>query len=209
VDLDGQDNTRDEFIELWNISGAPVLLYDPDHSTNTWRLRDAVDFEFPTGLELPPDGALVVVGFDPVLDPGTLADFRAAYGLGPEVLVLGPYRGRLANDTETLELERPDLPDTNDVPFVLVERVKYHDQAPWPAGTDGTGLSLQRISLGGFGNDPTNWLAGIPSQDRASPAKPTPTATACRMAGKSRMGSTRTTPRTPSGTMTAMGRAPR
>jgi hypothetical protein len=77
--------------------------------------------------------------------------------------IVGPYTGKLANDNDSIELRRPDMPDTNDVPYILVERVHYFDTAPWPGLADGTGLSLQRLSEPGFGNDPTNWTAAAPT----------------------------------------------
>src|SRR5881394_2448083 len=59
------------------------------------------------------------------------------------------------------------LPDgqinSGQVPYILVDLVKYNDKAPWPVAADGTGLSLQRVSPTGYANDPTNWLAGAPS----------------------------------------------
>lgn len=45
---------------------------------------------------------------------------------------------------------------------MLVEKVTYHQAAPWPAGTDGTGLSFHRAFETGYGNDPTNWYAALP-----------------------------------------------
>src|SRR6185503_5346912 len=48
-------------------------------------------------------------------------------------------------------------------PYVLVEQVHYFDAAPWSPSADGTGAALQRVSLSGFGNDPTNWTAAIPN----------------------------------------------
>jgi hypothetical protein len=41
------DNTRDEFIELCNVTQGPVPLFDPLFPTNTWRIRSGVDFDFP------------------------------------------------------------------------------------------------------------------------------------------------------------------
>ncbi|HTD65358.1 MAG TPA: lamin tail domain-containing protein, partial [Candidatus Limnocylindria bacterium] len=49
----GIDNEIDEFIEILNASAAPAPLYDAAHPTNTWRLRDAVDFDFPTNVTVP------------------------------------------------------------------------------------------------------------------------------------------------------------
>src|SRR4029453_8414881 len=51
------DNATDEYIRLQNFSSSAVPLFDPLHRTNTWRLRDAVDFNFPTNVTLPPGGS--------------------------------------------------------------------------------------------------------------------------------------------------------
>ena len=168
-DLGTNDNTRDEFIELHNTSSAPVPLYDPAYPTNTWRFRDAVDYNFPMGVILPAGSYVLVVSFDPATDLATLATFRATYSLGTNVALYGPYTGKLANSTAKVELYKPDAPllppdpDAGFVPYVLVERVKYADTAPWPMLADGLGYSLQRISMNSFGNDPTNWLAAVPT----------------------------------------------
>jgi hypothetical protein len=159
-DFGTNDNARDEFIELRNITTAPVSLFD---STNSWRLRDAVDFDFPLGTELEPGGRLLVVGFDPANNPAALGAFRAVYGLSTNTTILGPWDGKLANDTDDLELRRPDTPDNDGVPYVLVERVRYADLAPWPIAADGTGFSLQRLAEDQFGNDPANWTAAPPT----------------------------------------------
>lgn len=161
-DLGTNDNTRDEYIELRNHTSVPQPLFDPLRPTNTWRLRNAVDFDFPA-LTLPPNGTLLVVGFDPVNDPETAAAFRAAHRLGAGVLLAGPWSGRLANDTEAIELKRPGPPDTNGVPYYLVEKIRYADRAPWPLVPAGSGLALQRVNLAGYGNDPTNWFAAAPT----------------------------------------------
>jgi hypothetical protein len=159
-DIGLTDNTRDEFIELRNLSTVAVQLYN---GTNGWRLRDAVDFDFAVGTVMEPGATLLVVSFDPVNNPSVLADFRAQYQLSTNQPIVGPYLGRLANDTDDIELRRPDTPNSNNIPSILVERVRYFDASPWPSSADGTGLSLHRVSETGFGNDPTNWLAAVPT----------------------------------------------
>jgi len=159
-DLGTNDNTRDEFIELRNTSTVAVPLYD---TTNGWRLRDAVDFDFTPGTVIGPGATLLVVSFDPVNNPSVLAEFRAQYQLVASQPIVGPYSGKLANDSDDIELRRPDAPNTNSVPYILVERVRYFDVSPWPNSADGTGLSLHRVSETGFGNDPTNWVASTPT----------------------------------------------
>ena len=173
--LGTNDNERDEFIELHNLTGAAVPLFDLNHPTNTWRLRDAIDFSFPTNVTLGSGGFLLVVSFDPVTNTTALAGFRAQYGLSPSVAIYGPWSGRLANDNENVELYKPDAPDLDGkVPFVEMDKVKYADAAPWPiladGHTNGPGASLQRRVMSEYGNDPVNWLAGVPTPGATSGA---------------------------------------
>ena len=167
--LGGLDNTRDEFIELRNLSTSAVALYDQNYPTNTWRLRGAVEFEFPPNVTLAATGSLVIVSFDPATDPVALAAFQAAYGVSGALTVLGPWSGKLGNASESISLWKPDavqLPPHSDagfVPFVMVEKIFYASSAPWPANAAGTGQSLQRVSLTGYGNDPTNWVSAPPT----------------------------------------------
>jgi len=106
------DNVADEFIELRNITGASVPLYDPAFPTNTWRFLDGVTFTFPQGVDIPPNGEVLVVSFDPVNAPAVLSAFRSKYSIDPAVPVYGPYGGKLDNGGESLELYKPDPPQT-------------------------------------------------------------------------------------------------
>jgi hypothetical protein len=162
-DLGTNENTQAEFIDLRNITTAPVPLFDTNQPPNVWHLRDAVDFDFPPGLTVPAGGHVLVVSFDPVNNPSALTAFRAKYQLQPGLPIVGPYIGKLANDTDEIELRRPGEPDLEDVPYVLVERVKYADRAPWPPEADGSGFSLQRMDDRLYGNDPFNWTAAAPT----------------------------------------------
>ena len=167
------DNSLDEFIEIYNLTGTNVPLYDPNATTNTWRLRDAVDFNFPEGLTLGPGRFLLVVSFDPATNATQLAAFRSLYGVPESVPILGPYGGKLANGGEAIELRKPDPPEPQGppnfglVPYVLAERVKYNDSLPWPMEPDGGGLSLHRQKAEEYGNDSINWIAGPPAAGRA------------------------------------------
>jgi hypothetical protein len=165
-DLGTNDNTRDEFIELHNLTGAPVPLYDTLHPTNGWRLGAGVDFNFNTNHTIPAGGYLLVVGFDPVTDTAALASFRSAYGTDGDLV--GPWTSKLDNGGESVELLAPDNPqtlppDVGYVPYVMIDRVVYTDVAPWPANADGFGASLQRVNVSNYGNDPVNWFAGTPN----------------------------------------------
>lgn len=156
---DGSDNSDDEFIELLNISGASVALYD---ATNTWRLSGGVDFVFPPNVTLASGEFALLVHFNPT-NAARLAAFRAKFGVAEGVQIFGPYSGKLSNDGEDVELKKPTTPLPAGVPYVLVDKVSYGDSAPWPAGADGFGHSLQRVNSAGYGNDPANWLAAEPT----------------------------------------------
>jgi Bacterial TSP3 repeat len=162
-------DTVDEYVELRNVSGQPAPLFDLLHSTNAWQLKGAVQFTFPPGATLPPWSFLLVVSFDPAQDTASLNWFRARYGLDTNAVILGPYKGHLANEGEQLALYQPGEPESASsptpgfVPDVLVEEVHYSHLPPWPAATDGTGDSLQRLASISFADDPANWQAGSPT----------------------------------------------
>ncbi|MBX3732799.1 MAG: CotH kinase family protein [Verrucomicrobiae bacterium] len=167
--IPGQNNTRDEYIELRNRTAEEIPLFDPVVPTNTWRLRSGVSFDFPEDTVLPAFGHLLVVGFDPASSHGELQEFRSVYSLTPDVVILGPFSGRLNNAGERLRLLKPDPPQTDPgnspgmVPYVEVDRLDYGNSAPWPPEANGTGRSLQRLVDDFHGNDPYNWDAGLPT----------------------------------------------
>ena len=165
--LNSIDNDIDEYIELQNISGVPVRLDDSANPANTWHLRDAVSYNFPSGVIIPPGGYVLVVSFTPTNGP-VLENFRAVNGVPPSTPIYGPWSGQLDNSKDNVELVRPDLPDapgtptTGFVPYLLADKIDYEDVAPWPIGyADGLGASISRINVNSHGNDPANWVAGI------------------------------------------------
>ena len=161
------ENPDLEFIELHNTAATNAPLYDPAHATNRWHLANGIDFEFPANTVIPAGACLVVVPFDPVTNTAAKSAFEARYGAG--IPMAGPYSGRLSNSGETVELLRPDSPqtaphpDAGFVPYLLVERISFTDTNPWPAAADGLGYSLTRASISDFGNDPVNWTASAPT----------------------------------------------
>ena len=165
------DNFEDEYIELRNITGAAVQLYDPANTANTWRLRGGVDFDFPPGMTIPANGTLLVVSFNPDNNANAVAAFRARHGLSPSVVLVGPFAGQLSNEGEDIQLRRLDPPDpeSGEVPSVVIDAVTYSIQAPWPTAANGFGPSLQKKTLSAFGNDPNNWAAAT-----ITPAGPYP-----------------------------------
>lgn len=152
--IDGDD----EFIELFNISDSVVLLFDPVHPTNTWKLN-GLAYTFPPNVTLGPAELMLLVPIDPEV-------FRAKYNVPAGVQILGPVPGALQNSGERLQLQAPDAPNSGVAPYVAVEEVRYNDRAPWPPAADGSGPSLQRLSALTFGNDPANWSAAPPTPGR-------------------------------------------
>ncbi|HXJ55725.1 MAG TPA: lamin tail domain-containing protein, partial [Verrucomicrobiae bacterium] len=185
----GVDNAEDEFVALLNISGSAVPFYDPGVPANTWRVRGGIDYEFPSGLAVPANGAVLLVNFD-TNEVRKLAAFRSRYSVPAAVPVFGPYRGKLDNSSDNIRLERPDVPELGVVPYILVDRVEYSDQGSWPALADGLGASLQRRNLSAYGNDPANWMAsapraGAPGSAGIAPAITTQPANTSGLAGNS------------------------
>jgi hypothetical protein len=88
--------------------------------------------------------------------------------------VLGPYDGQLSNAGESIELNMPgDIDGAGVRHYIRVDRVNYSDGSHpqdcpgrvdlWPVEADGFGLSLTRRIPTDYGNDPDNWIAGVPS----------------------------------------------
>ncbi|HXG47859.1 MAG TPA: lamin tail domain-containing protein, partial [Methylomirabilota bacterium] len=162
-DLGGtNDNELDEFIEIHNGTADPVALWN---TNRTWRLNGGVSFDFPTNLTLAAGEYLLVVSFDPTTNATQLAAFRSLYGLSPSaVRILGPYTGKLANDSDRVAVEKPLAPvGPGDFSWVVVDEVIYADREPWPCGADGSGNSLQRLDTAAHGSDPANWASEWPT----------------------------------------------
>ncbi|MCC6232125.1 MAG: lamin tail domain-containing protein [Verrucomicrobiales bacterium] len=129
-----RDDGRDlEFVELRN-SG----LIAEDLAGH--RLAGEIEFQFPSGTVVPAGGRIIVARAP--------EDLVVVSGLGAGT-VLGPFTGRLSNGGGTVRLLRPEG-------AILLE-AEYRPGAPWPAGTDGAGLSLV-LSQPSYGErDPRAW----------------------------------------------------
>ena len=142
-----------EFIELTSLTNVPVPLFDPAFPTNVWIIEGVGNFAFPTGTVLESRSSLIVCSTNP-------ADFRAQYGVSPSVPVFGPWSGALDASGETLKLVRPGPPKLDGtVPYYRVDHVSYRTSAPWPVV--GTNVSLEKICLEAYGNDPVYWRASV------------------------------------------------
>ena len=168
----GAGTPDDEFIELRNITNRSVPLYDPLHPVNTWGIDGGVKYEFPVGTRLAAGEYALVVEFDPVKEPEQAKRLAKRYDIPEGTTLFGPMRGNLSNRGDTIRLYKPDPPqgpdreDAGFVPYILVDRVKFRDSAPWPPQADGQGATLQRKTGTAFGNDPVNWKADAPTPGR-------------------------------------------
>ena len=162
-----QDPVR-EYLELSNPGLQAVPLFDPAHTTNTWRIRGSVDFDFPLDQTLAARSYLLVVGFDPRTDPQALARFRSIYSVEPSVPVFGPWDGRLSS-RGVVRLWQPGELQTNvtqgtaAASRILVEAITYLDDQPWPRHGTSKHLALQRRNPEAFANDPVQWTSAPPS----------------------------------------------
>jgi hypothetical protein len=169
-----------EFVELKNLTNQTVVLSNTFAGVGTvpWKI-DGIGFEFPIGTTIAPGGTLVVVRFNPnsPADANKLADFRAAYGIGPEVQLVGPYSGQLDNAGERIRLLRPDEPNADDpdtIPYLLVDEVNYDNSAPWPTSpSTQNGNSLTRNEALVYGDDPANWIGAPATPGNSSLFAPT------------------------------------
>jgi len=140
-----------EYVELYNVTGAAVPLFDPLHPANTWRLPGAVEFTFPPNLTVPAHAAVLIPS-------AAAATFRADYHVGrANVTIYGPFAGVLDNAGDDVRLQRPGEPELGNVPYILVEKVEYGNAPPWPVPGGEGGFSLERRLRAAYGNDPANW----------------------------------------------------
>jgi hypothetical protein len=161
------DNTRDEYIEIRNNSPQTVTLYDPAHPANAWRLAGGAEFEFPENVSLVPGGILLVVNFDPVLEPWAELDFRTRFGVPTNVPIFGPLKGKLNNTGERISLQRPDSPEPLEpvtVPYLTVDEFSYRTSPGTypPSQAAGTGKSIHRLETA-WAEEPSNWTAASPT----------------------------------------------
>jgi hypothetical protein len=160
-----------EYVELFNMSGASVTLYDYAKS-EPWRFVDKPD---DPGLEYyfpPPPDEITLADGEYLLLVKDLAKYNLAYPSPPGgVTVLEWGGGNLSNGGEKAELQMPGGLEGSERMYIRVDRVNYSDgrhpegDDPWPTapdGPDGDGsdwYTLNRIYSGLYGNDVINWRA--------------------------------------------------
>jgi hypothetical protein len=162
-----------EYVEILNVSGEPVLLYNAATKLG-WRLTD--DPESP-GVVLAFSGTsdVTIASGQYALLVRSLATFKARYSVPAGTQVFQWVGGKLDNGGAKLDLSKAlDIDGTGTIAWCRVDRVNYSDgshpsgQDPWPTGADGTGMALARIKASDYGNDSVNWKAALPSPGQAN-----------------------------------------
>ena len=141
-----------EFIELKNIGKMPLDLTDV-------RFTKGIDFDFPTGTMIEPDGILLVVRNETV--------FESRYGTGLPVAGEWESGDNLSNAGEQVKLSFGA--------GTAIRDFSYLDIAPWPTSPDTAGysLTLRNPESAPDHAQPGNWRAssqpgGSPGSDDSS-----------------------------------------
>lgn len=157
---------RLEFVQIRNVSGEVVPLFDPGRPARTWRLRGDVDFDFPRNVSLNPGEIRILVSFIPSADVPAMAAFQEHHALVAPRQMLGPWEGHLDESRGRLRLEMPDpVSDAAEARYVVMEELEY-SSAPaslgWPvAGRNGQ-VTLGRSRTGQPAGFVNSWVDGEP-----------------------------------------------
>jgi hypothetical protein len=139
------------FVEVRNISGVSVNLWDADFPQNTWTVGPA---RVPGGTIMPPNSLLLIVEGDP-------AFARTFYNVPPEVPIAVGGAINPFVDEYTVGVLRPSGMTSSPLimpRYVEMEKMVFIDKKPWPSGA-AAGASLERIDVTRWANDPANWRA--------------------------------------------------
>ena len=127
-----------QYVEIFNTSSN--FTFD----LSNWRF-DKLGYTFALGSTLPPRSFLTLVK-----DRNA---FTNAYGTS--IAVFDQFAGSLGATGDTLTLYMPGTPPGPD--FVVVDKVKYENVAPWPTRANGGGSSLQLYDVSQDRSRPANW----------------------------------------------------
>ena len=143
-----------EWLELHSQMGVDIDI-------SGWSITGGIEYTFPVGTVVP-GGGFVVVAISPT-------DLAAESGYTEAI---GPFTGRLSNDSDRLELRN----NSNR----LMDRVSYRDDGPWPVGADGAGVTLAKGDPDTSSPPSKNWqvsreMGGTPGRHNFSALELQPT----------------------------------
>ena len=170
------NNEEFEYIELYNMSGVDVNLYDEEG--NPWKFTDGIDYTFAADANIAAGGYLLIVEDSTAFEWRLASD--PAWSVPGGVEICGPYDGKLNNGGEKVELSMPgDIDEFGVRHYIRIDRVGYSDGSHpednpggidlWAVAADGGGEALARIDVNLYGNDPNNWDASSPSPGNVNP----------------------------------------
>ncbi|MFV2067308.1 MAG: lamin tail domain-containing protein, partial [Pirellulales bacterium] len=155
-----------EFVELVNTASSAVDL-------NGWQLSGGIEFAFTENRPVDAGGVVVVVSFDPRSDTNFAADFRQRMGIDSSVPLAGPFLGDLSDTSDRIELLGPvDAAPAGDDGLMLVDRVAYKTESPWPTLATAQGKSLHRVAADRYGDLASSWWVSGASAGSAQFARP-------------------------------------
>jgi len=147
-----------EYIELINISGEPVTLYDYTTS-EPWKITSGFTYTFPAGAPV------TLANNERFLLIKNLTEFTGKYD-APAGQYAVWTSGSLDNGGEQIEISKPgDVNAQMERQYIRIDRVTYDDEDGWPTEPDGplgNGSSLRRKVNSDYGNDVDNWEAAFP-----------------------------------------------
>jgi len=166
-----------EYVELLNISNAPVVLYD-SNTNEPWKFNDEGGIEF-----FFPDTPVTTDPGEHILLVKDLAIFNLRFTAPSGTQIFEWGSGNLSNGGEKVNISKPgDVDEFGTRYYIRVDRVNYSDGShhenfanlhppldPWPIEPDGGGMSLSRKVATEYGNDVINWKSALPSLGSADP----------------------------------------
>ena len=120
------DGSEYEYIELKNIHPSTAL------DLSGLAFTAGIDYRFPDQTFLASNGNILIT---PSLNQEEKEIFHSHYKLGENILIVGPYSGKLSNSGEQITLTAVDG-ETAVLDF------EYQDGRGWPLAADGAGHSL-------------------------------------------------------------------
>ena len=173
-----------EFIEIYNRSSERVTLSSSESDLVGWRIAGGVSYHFESDVTLEPMQVLLLVNYDPNLEPMKTQALQQNWGLPLDVRVLGPFNGRLDNTGDRVRLQQlAKLPkslagqrEAESLGWIDEDRIDYQSNGFWATPPQNENTSLMRLGQDSFGNDPPNWHYASPTPGRfGKGGRPNPT----------------------------------